>query len=63
MKLFNFQYPLKKSDFGTYCGKTVFYFLTKLVGNQYPELLTILVPPEILVPLAISVQFERHYLC
>ena len=33
----------------------------KPVGNQYLEILRILVPPEILVPIAISAQFERHF--
>ena len=48
MKLFNFQRPKEKSDFGTYFGRTVFHLLIKLVGNQYPEFLRILVVPEIL---------------
>ena len=63
MKLFNFQHPKQKSDLGTYCGRTVFHLLRKLVGNQYLEVLRILVPPEILVRLAIFAQFERHCLC
>ena len=35
-------------------GRTVFQLLKNLVGNQYPEVLRILVPPKILVPLQIS---------
>ena len=49
MKLFNFQHPKQKIYLGTYCGRTVFHLLRKLVGNQYPDVLRILVPPEILV--------------
>ena len=59
MKLFNFQHPKRKSDFGTYFGRTVFHLLIKLVRNQYPEFLKILVLPEILVPLAITAEFEK----
>ena len=33
----------------------------KPVGNQYLEILRILVLPEILVPIAISARFERHF--
>ena len=63
MKLFNLKHLKQKSDFGTYYGRTVFHLLRKLAGNKYPEVLRILVAPEILVPLAISAQFERHRLC
>ena len=59
MKLCNFQHLAQKSDFGTCFRRTVFHLLTKLVGNQNPEVLRILVPAEILVPLAISAQFEK----
>ena len=62
MKFFNFQHPKQKIYLGTYFGRTVFHLLRKLVGNQYPDVLRILVPPEILVPLEISAQFERHCL-
>ena len=41
----------------------MFHLPRKLVGNQYLEVLRILVPREILVPLEIAAQFERHYLC
>ena len=40
----------------------MFHLLKKSVGNQYLKVLIILVPPEILNPLEISAQFERHYL-
>ena len=55
MKVLNFQGPTHKSDICTSCGTIVFHLLT--VGNQYLEVLRILVPPEILVPLQISAQF------
>ena len=35
----------------------------KASGNQYLEVLRILVPPETLVLLEISAKFERHGLC
>ena len=57
MKVFNFQDPKQKTDFGTSRGRTVFRLLKKPVGNQYPYVLRILVPPEILVPVEISAQF------
>ena len=60
MKLFNFQHLKEKTIFGIYCGRTVFHLLRKVVGNQYPEVLRISVSPEILVPLGIFAQFERH---
>ena len=41
---------------------TVFRLSKKRVGNQYLKFLRILVPAEILVPLQISAQFERHSL-
>ena len=63
MKVFNFHDPTQKSDFGTYCGRIVFDLLEKSEEKQYLEVVTILVPPEILVPVAISAQFERHCLC
>ena len=63
MKVLNFQDPTHKSDFGTTREDTVFHLLTKLVGNQYLEVLRMLVPREILILLEISAQFERHYLC
>ena len=55
--MFNFQDPKQKTDFGTSRGRTVFRLLKKPVGNQYPYVLRILVPPEILVPVEISAQF------
>ena len=33
------------------------------VGNEYPEVLRVLLPPEILVSLEISAQFEMHSAC
>ena len=57
MKLRNFQHRAQKSDFGTCFRRAVFHLLTKLVGNQNPEVLRILVPPDTLVPLAITAQF------
>ena len=63
MKLFNFQYPKQKSDFSTYCGRIVFHLLRKVVEKKYPEVLRILVPPETLIPQAISAQLERHCSC
>ena len=54
MKVFNFQDPTHKTDFGTYCGRAVFHLLEKPTGNQYPEVLRILVPAEILLPIVIS---------
>ena len=62
MKVFNFQDLTHKTDFGTSHGRTVFHLLTKRVGNQYLEILRILAPPDILVPLEISAQFEKHSL-
>ena len=61
--MLNLQDPTHKTDFGTSCRRTVFHLLKNPVGNQYIEALRILVPPEILVPVEISAQFERHYLC
>ena len=60
--MFNFQDPTYKTDFGTSCGKTVFHLRKKPLGNQYLEVLRILVAFEILVHLEISAQFGRHYL-
>ena len=40
----------------------MFRLLRKLVGNQYLEVVRIIVPPEILVPPDISAQFERNCL-
>ena len=62
MKVFNLRDPSHKTDIGNSCGRTVFHLLKKSVGNQYLKVLIILVPPEILNPLEISAQFERHYL-
>ena len=62
MKVINFQDPIHKTDFGTSHGRTVFNLLKKPVGSQYLKVVRILVPPEVLVPLEISAQFERHYL-
>ena len=60
MKVFNLQDSTHKNEFGTSRGRTVFHLLKKPVGNQYLKVLRILVPPEILIPLEISAQFERH---
>ena len=63
MRVFNFQDPIRKTDFGNSGGRTVFHLWKKPVGNQYPEVLRILVPHEILFPLEISAQFGRQSLC
>ena len=63
MKVFNFQDPTHKTDFGNSCGWTVFYLLKKPVGKQYLKIPRILIRPDILVPLEISAQFERYCLC
>ena len=47
--MFHSQEPTHKSLFGTSSAEIVFRFLKKPVGNQYPEVLRILVPPQILV--------------
>ena len=60
--MFNFQDSTHKTDFGTSRGRKDFHLLKKPVGKQDPEVLRILVPPEILVPLEISAQFETHFL-
>ena len=62
VKVFNFQGLKQKSDFDTSSEKRVFHFLKEPVANQYLEVLRILVPPEILVPLEICAQFERYCL-
>ena len=50
--LTNFQDPtINKGDFDTYCGRTVFHLPERLLRNQYLEVLRILVPRQILVPL------------
>ena len=61
--MFNFQDPTHNSACATYCERTVLDLLKKPVGNQYLGAVRILVPPEILVPTAISAQFQRCYLC
>ena len=61
--MFNFQDPSHKTDFGTSHERAVFHLLKKPVGNQYLNVLRILVPPKILVPLEIYAHFERHSLC
>ena len=44
--LINFQDPtLDQGDFDTYFGWTVFHLPERLLGNQYLEVLRILVPP------------------
>ena len=60
--MFNSQDPKKNTDFGNSRGRTVFHLLEMSVGNQYLKDLRILVLPEILLPLEISAQFERHSL-
>ena len=60
--MFNFQDSTHKTDFGTSRGRKDFHLLKKPVGKQDPEVLRILVPREILVPLEISAQFETHFL-
>ena len=53
MKVLNNQDPTEKTDFGTSRGRTVFHLLKKPVRYQYTEVLRILVPPAILIPLEI----------
>ena len=63
MKVFNFQDATHKTDFGTFRGRAVSHLQKKPVANQYLKVLRILVPPEILVLLEISAQFESDSLC
>ena len=63
MKVFNFQELQQRTDINTSGGRIVPQLLKKPVGNQYLEVLKVLVPPESLVPLLICAQFERDYLC
>ena len=60
--MFNFQGVTYKTDFGTSCGRTGFHLRKKPLGNQYLQVLRILVAFEILAHLEISAQFGRHYL-
>ena len=57
--MINFQDPTLKGDYGNYQGRTVFHLPEKPVGNQYLKFLRILVPPQILVPLPVSVKNLR----
>ena len=63
MKVFNFQDPTSKTDFGTSHGRRMFHVSKNLVGNQYPKVLRKLVLAEILVPLEISAEFQKHSSC
>ena len=63
VKVFNFQDPTHNTDFGNSRRRTLFHLLKMSVGNQYLNHLRILFPPEILVSLEISEQFERQSLC
>ena len=47
------------SDFGAYCGRTLFHLLKKLVGSQYLEFLRILVPPEVLIQWSVSAKIPE----
>ena len=51
MKVFNFQEPQQRTDIHTSGGRKVSHLLKRPVGNQYLEVLKVLVPPESLVPL------------
>ena len=51
MKVFNFEDARHLTNFGTFRGRRVLHLPKKPEGNQYPEVLRILVPPEILVAL------------
>ena len=51
MKVFNFQELQQRTDINTSGGRIVPQLLKKPVGNQYLEVLKVLVPPESLVPL------------
>ena len=61
MKVLYFQKPIQKTDFGISRGRTVFHLLKKPMGSQYLKVLNILVSPDILIPLEVSAQFERHF--
>ena len=50
VKLINFQDPTNNGNFDKYSESTVFHLPEKLVGNQYLEVLRILVPHHILFP-------------
>ena len=63
VKVINCQDSTPNTDFGNLRGRTVFHLLEMSVGNQYLKDLRILVLPEILLPLEISAQFEKHSLC
>ena len=52
MNVFNFEHSAHKSDLDAYCGSIVFLLLKKPAGKHYLEVFRILVPPEILVPVA-----------
>ena len=49
MRVFNFEGPTHKTEFGTSCRRTVFHLLKKPVGNQYLENIRILLSPENIV--------------
>ena len=49
VKVFSFQDPTHKTDFGTSRRRTVFHLLKELVGDQYLKVFGILLPSEILV--------------
>ena len=63
MKVFNFLDPTHKTDFATSGERALFHLLERPVVNQRLKVLRILVPPEILLFLEISAQFERHFIC
>ena len=60
VKLIYFQNRALKGYFDKYYGRTVFHLPEKVVGNQYLDVLRILVPPQITVPLPLSTKFENY---
>ena len=60
VKLIYFQDPTLKGYFDKYLGRTVFHLPEKVVGNQYLDVLRILVPPQITVSLHLSSKFDNY---
>ena len=52
-----YQDPTLQGDFDKYCGRTVFHLTERLEGNQYLDVL------RILVPLTGSPKFQAICLC
>ena len=60
VKLIYFQDPTLKGYFDKYHGRTVFHLPEKVVGNQYLDVLRILVPLQMTIPLPLSTKFENY---